>query len=492
MISKKFIKSSAIYTIIGSMPLASAFFLLLFYTNYLTKPDYGALILYISYTSLVQIAMNFGLDTYITISYFDTRNNQSILKERIGSIVGYLLLCGVSIGGLLWLTGSWIFNAVFDGKDLFFYPYGLMSVATAFFNSFFKTYTTLLVNREQPNRFFWVNLANLLMTIAFSLGGLFLFPFTLVGPMWGRFLSGVGIFIIAFVAFNSEFSINFKLGKQLKKALSFSLPVLVFFLLTWVISNSYPFILKHYLSLSDVATFGLALQFTYLVEFVLNGLSTAITPKVYALIKDNNLTRSTPELNRYFSSLNAISLLIIPLITLVIPLILPLVINKDYDSSFVFLAVLNIGFTARSLYNYFITPAYIFKKTKVLPRIYSITAIIQVAVSILLIKYYGIWGAVWSNIATKIFQNIMLYMATRQFFDFKFNLTKFVYLPITLTTAIIVAEYLFAPRININLLHLLELAASTILVWLAYKDELSPLVRKMALSVVSQFKNGNS
>ena len=83
MISKNLIKSSFIYTIIGALPLASAFFLLLFYTNYITKADYGAFVLYISFTLFVQILVNFGLDTYIGISYFEHKHDPDLLKVRI-------------------------------------------------------------------------------------------------------------------------------------------------------------------------------------------------------------------------------------------------------------------------------------------------------------------------------------------------------------------------------------------------------------------------
>lgn len=486
MFSKKFIASSAIYSIIGSMPLASGFFLLIFYTNYLTQSNYGALVLYISFTLFVQVAMNFGFDTYISVAYFETRKDPQLLKDKIGSIVGYLLLWGTALTAIFWILGDALFNLVFDGKDIYFFPYGLMSVVTAFFNSFFKTYTVLLVNKEMPMRFLWVNTANFVMTIAFSLAGLFMYPYTLIGPMWGRFLSGVGIFIIALIAFCRNYKINFRLGINLKKTLKFTSPVALFMMLMWIISNNYPFILKYYLTLDDVAIFGLALQFTALVEFMLNGLSTAITPQVYALIKDNDLKGSTPELNRFFSSLNVVSLLLIPATTFIIPILLPLIINNDYNSSYVFLAALNIGFATRALYYYFITPAYIFSRTKVLPIIYSITAAIQIVISILLIKYFGIWGAVWSNIAMKIIQDYMLYYATSKFFAFKFNLTKFIYMPLAVTAIIIVAEYHLSSLLNINLLHFTELCATALLVWAAYKDEMAPLLEKMQMLILKK------
>ena len=97
MISKNLIKSSFIYTVIGALPLLSAFFLLIFYTNYLTTVDYGALVIYISFTGFIQILINFGLDTFIGVSYFDSRRDRTLLKSKIGTITGYLLIWGLFV-----------------------------------------------------------------------------------------------------------------------------------------------------------------------------------------------------------------------------------------------------------------------------------------------------------------------------------------------------------------------------------------------------------
>jgi O-antigen/teichoic acid export membrane protein len=487
MISKNLIKSSLIYTIIGALPLASGFFLMLFYTNYLTTADFGALVLFISFTSFVQILVNFGLDTYIGISYFEHKHNQGLLKARIGNIVAYLLVVGIISCMVFLLIGRPLFSLIFKGKDLFFFPYGFMSVVTAFFNSLFKTYSNLLINQQRPERFAVVNFANFFMTIGFSLGGLFLFPYTLIGPMWGRLLSGLGIFFIAFYSFNKEYKIKFQFGEAFSKTLSFSLPVLIFFLLSWVISNIYPWIMKQYMDLDDIAVFGLALQFTLLIEFTLSGLSNAYMPKVYELMKKDNLHHSTPDLNKYFSAFNALSLLIIPFSTFFLPLIMPLLIPKDYSQTYLFLALLNISFASRGLYNYFLAPIYFHKKTKVLPKIYTYTAVIQIITSIFLIRYYSIWGAIWANLITKIIQDIFLYFESRKFFAFKFNAYKLIGLPFLVTLMIIISEY-FATENNIHLIHLIELVFSFVLVWFLYRKELKSLLA-LAINFIKKDKS---
>jgi O-antigen/teichoic acid export membrane protein len=478
MISKNLIKSSLIYTIIGALPLISAFFLLIFYTNYLTKADYGALVIYISFTAFVQILTNLGLDTYIGVSYFESKRNQATLKSKIGTICGYLLLWGAFIVFIFSILGNDLFELVFQGKNILFYPYGLMSVVTAFFNSYFKTYTNLLISQEKATRFAIVNMANFIMTIVFSLGGLFMFPFTLIGPMWGRLLSGIGIFVIAFFSFSKESKMSIKLGEELKQTFRFSLPILIFFLLSWSISNIYPFIMLNFMPLSDVAIFGLAIQFTLLVEFILNGMSNSIMPKIYGMIKDQNLIGSTPELNKYFSGFNAFALLVIPASTFFVPLILMSLISKDYEASFIFLSVLNIGFATRGLYNYFLTPIYIFNKTSVLPKIYLITAVIQIIISIVLIKQFGIWGAVAASLITKVIQNFLLYFASRKFFTYQFNSLKFIWLPLIVAVVIICSEYFIGKHGQI-FIRLLQMAFSYLLVYFFYRNEVLAILKDL-------------
>ena len=130
-----------------------------------------------------------------------------------------------------------------------FSPYGFMSVLTAICNGFFKTYSGLLINQQRAVRFFWINIFNFILTfIAISLVGLFLYPHTLIGPMWGRLLSGVGIFLLAFYFFYTEFGLVFQ-PKLLKAIFNFCLPVLIYFLMSWVLSYIDRYIINYFLSL---------------------------------------------------------------------------------------------------------------------------------------------------------------------------------------------------------------------------------------------------
>ena len=222
----------------------------------------------------------------------------------------------------------------------------------------------------------------------------------------------------------------------------------------------------------DIAIFDLAVKCTLLVEFILKGLASVIMPKIYEMIYKERLSYTTPEFNKYFSSFTAISLISIPVITFLIPLLLPLIVYKQaYNQSFLFLSILSIGFVSSGLTGYFQTPIYYFKKTKLLPKIYLYTAIIQVIITIFFIKYWGLWGAVAANLITKFVQNVFLYSEARKLFLFKFNIIKLVVLPLVVVAYVVVSE-IFISQHNMHWIRLSQLIVSIGLVTLIYRKEL--------------------
>src|ERR1035437_544129 len=113
MISKSFFKSSFIYTVIGALPLTSSIILLPFYTNFLDTSDFGVLAIYISFTFLIQLLINFGFDTYIGTHFFEYKNNAEKLREHIGTVVVSLLIIGTFFIVLSLLVGKSSFGMIF-------------------------------------------------------------------------------------------------------------------------------------------------------------------------------------------------------------------------------------------------------------------------------------------------------------------------------------------------------------------------------------------
>jgi len=450
MIKRQFISKSLIYTITGALPLASGLVLLPFYTNWLTSDQFGVFALYIAITMFLQVIFNFGFDNYIGISFIDNKNNPAILSEIIGTIVLSLLIIGAFVILSSLLVGESIFN-LFNNSgskktQLLFFPYGLMAVVTAFFNSMFKTYTSLLIYQQRSNKYMFMNLFNFILTISISLAWLNMNKYSLQGPMWGRLLSGLGIFMLAIFYFNKEYRLRFssKYWSLFRKFCTF----LVFYqLLSWTLSNIDKFIIGHFLSPTDVALFDFAIKCLVVIEFLQNGLSSAIIPLVFGHWTNEPTEQSKADVRKYFNGFSAVSIIAIPLYAIVVPLLVPLIVkNTIYYESFKFLPILGLGFMFISLRQIYSFPLLAKKRSDLLTKAFAFSAIAQVLLTVIAVKFLGLKGAVWVSLLTKPIQIIFMYIESRKIMKLDLSIKKQIILPIIVTISVIIVYMVLSPK----------------------------------------------
>lgn len=476
MISSGFFKSSFIYTVIGALPLASQLLLLPFYTNYLSTHDFGLLAIYTSFSLLIQVFVNLGLDTTIGINYFDYKSETQKLERYIGTIATGLLLIGGMYMLLLAIGGPLLFSSIFDDKELTFYPYGFISVLTGIFNSFFKTYSNLLTNQQRAERFFRVNFIFFVLTTAISLVGIYIYPSTLIGPLGGRFVAAMIIFMVTLYSMHKEFGLSMD-KPLLRTAIAFSFPIMLYNVMSWMLAFIDRYIIKYYMQSSDVGIYDFAVKCTVLIEFLQMGLGNSIFPKIYSIWKEKDINYGTPEVNKYYSAFTALTVIVVAITIIIIPLIVPVFVRKvEYYEAFIYTPIICLSFLFRGLFNMYLAPIYFFKLTKMLPRLYLFISIIQLGLEMVLIWKFGIWGAVWTSLIIKPVQVLILYSESKKVFRFEFNKMKLIGLPVIYSILVIVLEFTLGGVMHRLLLHTIELMIAIAAVSLLYMKELRQLL----------------
>ncbi|MEZ5014644.1 MAG: polysaccharide biosynthesis C-terminal domain-containing protein [Chitinophagales bacterium] len=470
---KKFLRSAFLISAGGALPLLSSVVLLYPYTQNLNTGDFGALAIFISFTILVQFLMNYGMDTYLSVHYFDHHNDPAALKVFLSKISGMLLLYGIILIILFAACGNLLFRLVFPGGNIAFFPYGLMSVVTAFFNTYFRTYVNLQVFGDKPWKYFSMGLFNFVVTVTISTVLIYQHPFSLFGPMWGRFLSGVLIFLLSLWFVLREFGLRIDLS-MLPDIRKYTTPLLLFNLLTWVLGYVNNYILNAYETTADVGVYDFALKCTLLIEYAGLGVLGTINPRIYKYWRENALTASTQYENRYHHVYSAFNIVFIAFNILIIPVLVHIfVLNESYYASLVFVPILCVSFVFRGAHNMFLNPLYFFKQTKKLPLVFSIAAVIQVVLGILFTKYWGIAGAVWSYFAVKVVQVFLLWIVSRRYFTFRFNIVKMIVLPGIYTLCVI---FLFTCK-QLQMLEasLIQIGLALVLVGIVFRREIITL-----------------
>lgn len=451
------------------MPLLASVVLLFPYTDNLSTSLYGELAIYISFTLLLQIFFNYGLDNYVGIHHYDFQDDDKKLKDFVGTVVSYLLIIGGILILLFALAGNTFFNIALS-SNFSFYPYGFMSVLTAFCNSFFRTYVNFLFYKDKPVKYFLLNLFNFCITVLFCVIGLYKYPETLVGPMWGRMLSGAFIFLVAFILYLKEFGITWK-PALLKDVQKFCFPVVLFFALNWVALYINNYIINAFGTTENVGIYDFALKCTLLIEFVQTGILGTINPRIYNLWKQKNVLQSSVEENRYHHVFSMFTVLFIACNIVVLPFVIQLFVrNSSYYDVFQFLPVLCASFVFRGIYNAYFNVVMYQKKTKALPKALAITSAFQIVLCVLLLQYFGIWGAVWSYVLAKPLQAFLLWLESKNMFSFQYNFMKVFGLPLIYFVSVLALQYL-PTGLSAGWLSVLQLLIAVLLVLLVFRKD---------------------
>ncbi len=477
MISKSFLKSSIIYTIGGALPMAAGLIILPFYTNYLNDLQFTQVAFYISVSMLLQILFSYSIESYFGIKYTQLHKEPGAQKKFVGTISILLLLIGVTLLIVSALAGNLIFKETFNPDyQMSFWPFGFWSVLTAFFNSYFKASTNALIYFKKPLLFLTVNFINFIATIGISVGGLFLFPDTIVGPIYGRLLSGVIIFFLAQYIFISNG--EFKYEKTfLKDLTAFCTPFVFYVLCGWTLTYVDRYMLQSYITNTDFNTYDLILKCFFGIEFLQNSLSAVIFPKLYEIWSKQDKPETTKESNRYFNVFTAVNITQLILFCIAIPFVYKLLIHKEsfYESE-KYIGVIAAGYALRSILNFYLSTILYTKNTKILLKIFGISALFQMVVTYFAIKQFGLMGAIYGGLATKVVQVILSALLTKGIFKYEFNYAKIILIPFVYI-AINILQFTFFKEYNI-LLYGGQLILFTFVFYFIFKNEIKIVIKQ--------------
>lgn len=471
---KHIVKSAFFITAGGALPLLASVILLIPYTDNLHTGDYGTLAIYISFALLVQILMNYGVDSYLSVHYYDHHEDPVALRSFLSGITGGLLLYGLALTALLSLAGMMLFPLIFPDGNISFWPYGFMSIVTGFFNAWFRMYVNIQVYADRARKYFWFGVFNLVVTVAISAWLVYANPYSLIGPMWGRLISGVLIFALTFAFGLRDFGLRFQL-ENLRDIRKYSTPIVVFSLLTWVLGYINNYILNALATPEDVGVYDFALKCTLVIEYAGLGLLGTISPRVYKIWKQNGGQVSNPEVNRLYHAYSALNILLIAINIAILPVIIRTFIhNEGYYACIILLPILCVSYAFKGLYGILVNPILYFKRTTVLPRVMTISALLQILSGVILTHYFGLWGAVWSFFVIRPIQVFLMWIEIRRSFVFQFNVQKIIVAPV-LYSAIVILLQLLLPEKDHLWLPLTQCLAAILLILFYYRNEIKSI-----------------
>jgi O-antigen/teichoic acid export membrane protein len=474
LISRKFIKSSLIYTIAGALPMASVIILLPFYMEYLSPKVYGELSLYLAFSMFVQILVTYSFDTSIYVYFHEYKNDPKKLKRFISSVFVFLILSGIVVTAVFTLIGGLIFDNLFEKQELKFYPYGLLSTGTAVFQAIFKVFSSLLQSREKPVTYFWSNIIAFSLIAGLTVIGLEYYPQTLVGPIGGRAIAGVVSAVWALIIIVREFGLVFDFA-LLRLSFTFNNSSFIYQLQLWSM-NYFDRMLLAFVGvpMEQLGVYDFAMKCMMAIDFIIGGLYNSFYPKVLGTVMGQEKKEATIQTNRYYHGLTAVIMLLVCLATPGFEFIIKLgIIKSGYEAAVVFIPLIGVIYLLRSMRYYFALPYGALKYSKPLPWIYLVVSVMKIGIFLALGYRFGVMAVIVSAMISTILEVVLLRQFIQNKFTFKVNVMKLVVGPSALAAGIL-ATFFIAGEID-YLAQIIFLAACVAMLFWLYRNELKQL-----------------
>jgi O-antigen/teichoic acid export membrane protein len=279
-----FFKAFGIYTISGFATKAISFFLLPFFTHYLSQADYGLITIFSNAFFLVAPLMSMGIGETFTVEYagFQDKDMSGFISTSITiPLVGLpimLIVVWAFHSGLTTLTGL---------SESILYLICLLN----FFNFFCDYLFTILRNQKRPVFFGIMAIAKTTLELSLAI----YFISVCHDGYMGR-VKSISLNVVVIALFGIFFLIKNRLvvfrfsKKWLVLILKRGFPSIPLFFMSFTMYNCDTFMVNYFYGPSKAGVYGLSGQFAFILTVVTTAFITPFYPFLYEnLIKRNKL-----------------------------------------------------------------------------------------------------------------------------------------------------------------------------------------------------------
>lgn len=412
MTSKKLFASSLVYTTLGFLAPAVNFFLIPIYSKALTPSDFGIITLATLGTSVLVNISGMGITGAFSRFYYDVLDDKKKIKNLFStSLLSIVLFTGL-LTLLLPLVGQHVLDVLFKNDQFTIAAYGLLMVFTALFTNLQMLVQSLYRNEEKVKLYsFWSVVFFISVVIGIYWGVVVMEKGAIgnvAGRMWGMLVPSAA-FLLYFLAGN-KLSFSIPLAKRM---LVYGLPLVFYLLLTLAFNSIDKVMLERYLSLEALGIYGFSYLVATVIEILINAVNSAVTPQVFRMLKEGDLT----SMSRIRAMISGNILAILFVIVWIMALCGPAVgwfIDSRYHESIYYMPLLAAAYIPRLLFTYYGIPFFYYHKTKVLPWISAISLVAGIILNMLLLPLMGIYGVCLAVFLTRLIQCIMAWAVSKR------------------------------------------------------------------------------
>lgn len=464
------LRNSFIYSISILFQGGVVFFLLPLYTLYLSPTQYGIIAVLSSLTGFLAMFYLLSLHGAATRFYFDHTEDKKKNAELFSTIFFFILAFGSLLTGLFFFFHDFLLDPFLKGID--FYPYTLLTLITVFLSSFYLLYQAILQARQKAGKYGIVNfiyvLTNSLLIVAFIVFSELKVTGVLLAPLITNFIFLIFIFFDLFL--KEKISFNFQI---LKECLKYAIPLLPHTLFTWAMLTINKVLLNNLDSTATAGIYDIGFIFANLINILAWAINQAYVPWFFDKMKEKANTSS--QIVKFACDATIFYGFCGFLLALFSKEILPIFVTDAFNSATLIVPILAFAYVFNGLYYFFVNPLFYNKKTtKYVSLCTIVSAIINVALNLILIPEFGIIGSAIGTLVALFFSSVLALLISHKVEHLPFKWQKmyaYTFLFLGLSSVVFLDKY-FVPSTFLLLKIFLAILIG-ILLYLKHKTEIN-------------------
>ena len=299
-----------------------------------------------------------------------------------------------------------------------------------------------------------------------------------IGLLYSAIISNITISIIVLIKLKIHQYVDIKnIDKnKLKEMLKYSYPLVPNSISWGIINMSDRIIISSFIGTSANGIYSMANKFPTFMNTLYGFFYTAWKESAAKAKNDEDVNIFYNKIN---DLLRKLLLSVVLAIITFLPIFFSLLIKKDFSASYIYIPLLLLAMYFSNMSGFYGGIFSAYKDTKIMGTTTVISAIINLVIDIILIRYLGVWSAVISTVISTFFVYIFRRFKIKKYIEFK---TKF---NITPTLAIVINS--IAYYYNNIIIHYILAGLTSIYIVIYNKDMILDFVKPLK----NHFKKNN-
>ncbi|MDI6645224.1 MAG: oligosaccharide flippase family protein [Methanobacteriaceae archaeon] len=395
----------------------SSLILLPIVTKNFSIGDYGVWVQFNITMNLITNIGTLGLP-YAMVRFLSAEKDKEKIREGFYSITGIVLVSIFIICILLLVFSKTIAIALFNDN----YKLGILLSLVVFFTSLNSLLLNYYRTLQQMKRF------SFFLIIQTYLGLFIVSYFAIKG--FGVYMAAFGLLIANIIIFIAMIvfiitNIGFKIPKfkNMREYISFGLPTIPGNLSSWIVDSSDRYVIGIFLGASFVGYYTPSYTLGSIILLIISPFSTLLPSVLPEYYDKNNIEKVNTFLKysmKYFlliaiPSAFGLSILSQPILNILTTQ--EIALNGYLITPFVSLSVILFG-----IYTIISNILVLEKQTRIIGRIWIITAVLNLILNIIFVPYLGIFGAAAITLIAYGMAFILTLLYSLKFFKFDFDI----------------------------------------------------------------------